>query len=112
MSPAPRLGVVLSFARRRHLITFIAVGGLAVTWAAMLAFDWTAKLGTIALAPWVALIGFDLGVVGGVCAAAAALAAWIVATDVSNLPWDTAQISVRALALLALGVGSAFAGRV
>src|SRR5213076_244115 len=73
---------VLSFARRRHVVTYIALGGLAVTWAVMLAFDWTAKLGTIALAPWVALIGFDLGVAGGICAAAIALCAWLIATDV------------------------------
>ena len=47
---------MLSFARRRYLFTSIAVAGLAVTWAVMLAFDWAAKLGTIALAPWVALL--------------------------------------------------------
>jgi signal transduction histidine kinase len=102
---------VLSFARRRHLITFIALGGLAVTWALMLAFDWSAKLGTIALAPWVALIGFDLGVTGGITAAGLAMAAWLVATDVSNITWDAAQLIIRAVALLALGVGSGLAGR-
>jgi signal transduction histidine kinase len=102
---------VLSFARRRHIVTYIALGGLAVTWAVMLAFDWTAKLGTIALAPWVALIGFDLGVAGGIVAAAVALALWLVATDVSNIPWDTVQLIVRSVALLAIGVGSALTGR-
>jgi signal transduction histidine kinase len=102
---------VLSFARRRHLITYVALGGFAVTWAIMLAFDWTAKLGTIALAPWVALIGFDLGVVGGICAAAIALCAWLIATDVSDIAWDTIQLAVRSIALLAIGVGSALAGR-
>jgi signal transduction histidine kinase len=59
----------------------------------------------------VALIGFDLGVVGGMAAAAVALALWLVATDVSNITWDTIQLIVRAVALLALGVGSALAGR-
>src|SRR4051812_41908833 len=77
----------------------------------MLAFDWTTKLGTIALAPWVALIGFDLGVVGGIAAAAVALALWLVATDVSNNAWDTIQLVVRSVALLVIGVGSALAGR-
>jgi signal transduction histidine kinase len=103
---------VLSFARRRHVITYVAVGGLALTWAVMLAFDWTARLGTIALAPWVALIGFDLGVVGGVCAAAVALSMWLVATDSSNIQWDSIQLVVRALVLLVLGIGPAIAGRV
>jgi signal transduction histidine kinase len=109
--PQPRLAAVLALARRRHVITYAALGGLVVTWAVMLAFDWTAKLGTIALAPWVALIGFDLGIVGGLAAAGVALAAWLIATDVSNLPWNTIQLIVRAVALLAIGVGSALAGR-
>ena len=102
---------MLSFARRRHLITYIAIGGLVVTWAVMLAFDWSARLGTIALAPWVALIGFDLGMTGGIAAAGIAVTAWVVATDVSNIAWDTIQLVVRSIALLALGVGSALAGR-
>jgi signal transduction histidine kinase len=100
---------VLTFARRRHL-TFVALCGLALTWGAMLAFEWTDRLGTIALAPWVALIGLDVGIVGGVCAAALAMAAWLFATRTQSIPWDTVQVVVRTLALLVLGVGSALAG--
>ena len=33
--------------------------------ALMMAFSWSAKLGIVTFAPWVALIGFDVGVIGG-----------------------------------------------
>src|SRR6185437_2550091 len=73
----PRLRAVLSFARRRYLLSLLALAGLLATWAAMLAFDWSGKLGTIALAPWVALLGFDIGIVGGIAAAVLAVAGWM-----------------------------------
>jgi signal transduction histidine kinase len=103
--------LVLSFARRRYFVTFVAVAALAITWGVMLAFNWSARLGTIALAPWVALIGFDIGVVGGVCAAGLAMAGWLVATRADHIVWDSVQLAVRSAALLVIGVGSALAGR-
>jgi signal transduction histidine kinase len=101
---------VLSFARRRYFLSSVAIAGLLVTWAVMLAFDWSAKLGTIALGPWVALLGFDLGVVGGVLGAAGAMVLWMVATKVGDLHQDAVQIAVRTIALLLLGGFSALAG--
>jgi signal transduction histidine kinase len=103
--------VLSSLRRRRHLLALFALGGLAVTWAVMLAFDWSTTLGTIAMAPWVALIGFDLGVAGGVAAAALAEIGWLVAAKAGDNSSDTAQLVIRAVALLALGVGPALAGR-
>jgi signal transduction histidine kinase len=101
---------VLSFARRRYFVTFVAVLGLFATWGCMLAFDWSSKLGTIALAPWVALVGFDAGLGAGVAAAAAAMGAWVVASHTGNQPLDNVQLAVRSLALLVIGIGSALAG--
>jgi signal transduction histidine kinase len=101
---------VLSFARRRYFVTSLAFCGLLATWGAMLAFNWSGKLGTIALGPWVALIGFDAGVVVGVLGAAAAMLGWVLASDIGNVPHDNIQLVVRSTALLALGVGSALAG--
>jgi signal transduction histidine kinase len=95
---------------RRYAVTFVALGGLAVTWALMLAFDWSAKLGTIALAPWVALIGFDLGIVGGCVAAVVAVALWLVATSIGDIAWDAVQLVVRSISLIALGALSGLAG--
>jgi len=102
---------VLSFARRRYLFTSIAIAGMAATWAVMLAFDWSSKLGTVALTPWVALLGFDLGIVGGVVGAAAAVVLWIIATEVGDVAQDTFQIVVRSVVLVVLGVISALAGQ-
>jgi signal transduction histidine kinase len=98
-------------ARRRYFVTFIAVCGLVATWGAMIAFSWSAKLGVVTLAPWVALIGFDVGVVGGFLGAAGALTLWIVAANADDVSLDNTQIGVRAASLAALAVGSALAGR-
>jgi signal transduction histidine kinase len=101
---------VPSFVRRRYFVTFVAACGLLATWGAMVAFDWSAKLGTIALGPWVALIGFDAGLVGGVVGAAAALGGWVVASNLGNASYDGFQLGVRSTALVMLGVLSALAG--
>jgi signal transduction histidine kinase len=102
---------VPSLARGRHSVTFAALAGLGATWGVMLAFDWSATLGTVALAPWVALIGFDLGIVGGAAAGLLATGAWVVATEIGSQSWSAAQVVVRAASLVALGVGTAVAGR-
>jgi signal transduction histidine kinase len=101
---------VPSFVRRRYFVTFVALCGLLGTWGAMLAFNWSAKLGTVALGPWVALIGFDAGIVGGVTAAAAALGGWVIASNLQNASYDAFQLGVRSTALAMLGVLSALAG--
>jgi signal transduction histidine kinase len=101
---------VPSFVRRRYFVTSVALCGLLATWGAMVAFDWSAKLGTIALGPWVALIGFEAGVVPGIMAAAGAMLGWVVASNLGNVSYDGLQLGVRSAALLALGVGSALAG--
>jgi signal transduction histidine kinase len=101
---------VPSFVRRRYFVTFVAVSGLLATWGSMLAFDWSGKLGTIAFGPWVALLGFDAGIVGGAAGAAAALGGWVIASNIANTTYDGFQLGVRSTALLALGIGSALAG--
>ena len=101
----------MSFVRRRHFVTFVALGGLLATWGVMMAFSWSAKLGVITLAPWVALAGFDLGVLGGIVGAALATTLWLVASNADNAVLDNVQIGVRAGSLGALAIGSALAGR-
>ncbi|MEP6812891.1 MAG: ATP-binding protein [Actinomycetota bacterium] len=87
------------------------MAGVAGTWGLMMAFSWSAKLGVVSFAPWVALIGFDIGVLGGIGGAALATALWIVANHADGGSLDNSQIAVRAGSLLALAVGSALAGR-
>ena len=101
---------MLSFARRRYFVSFVALCGLLATWGSMVAFDWSGKLGTIALAPWVALLGFDLGLAGGIAAAVLAIGGWILADKIGTQSWDDVQLAVRSAAMGMIGVLSALAG--
>jgi len=102
---------VVPFARRRYFVTCLAVAGVAGTWGLMMAFSWSAKLGVISLAPWVALIGFDIGILGGIAGATLATVLWLIANHADGGNLDNTQIAVRAGSLVALAVGSALAGR-
>ncbi|HET6944580.1 MAG TPA: histidine kinase dimerization/phospho-acceptor domain-containing protein, partial [Gaiellaceae bacterium] len=102
----------MSIARRRYFVTSVALAGIAATWGLMMAFSWATKLGVVTLAPWVALLGFDLGVVGGAVGAVGSMALWLVAIDAENASaLDRMQVAVRTGSLIVLGVGSALAGR-
>ncbi len=76
-----------------------------------MAFSWSGKLGIVTLAPWVALLGFDLGVLPGIGGAAGATALWLIASDADQVNLDGTQIVVRTCSLMALAIGSALAGR-
>src|SRR5436309_13599450 len=103
------LGVVVSFARRRYFVTFLAIAGMAATWGLMIAFSWSSQLGVITFAPWVALIGFDIGALGGIVAAGIAIGLWIVANHADSATVTGVQISVRAASLAVLALGTALA---
>jgi signal transduction histidine kinase len=105
------LASVVSFARRRYFVTFIAIAGMAATWSLMIAFSWSTQLGVITFAPWVALIGFDLGGLGGILAAGGATGLWIAANHADSVSVTGVQIGVRAVSLAVLALGTALAGR-
>ena len=105
------LAIALSFARRRYFVTFIAIAGIAATWGLMIAFSWSSQLGVITFAPWVALIGFDIGALGGIAAAGVAVGLWILANHADNVNVTGVQIGVRAASLAVLALGTALAGR-
>ena len=96
---------------KRFSTTVIAWVALATTFGLMAGLSWTSVLGALAFAPWVALIGFDSGIVGGIVAAAAATAGWRIATGIDEIPTTTQQLGVRAGFFAVLGVGTAIAGR-
>ena len=96
---------------RRHFVTFVAAGAIAATWGLMLAFSWSATLGVIAFAPWVALIGLDAGGLAGIAASAVAITAWLVAANADSVSIGNVQVAVRSGSLVALALGSAFVGR-
>src|SRR5204862_8267393 len=97
--------------RRRHFVTFVAVAAIAATWGLMLAFSWSATLGSIAFAPWVALIGVDAGVVTGIVGAALAITMWLVAANTDDVTFGGAPVAVRGRQLVGLGVGRGRVGR-
>ena len=94
--------------QRRHFVTFVALAAIAATWGLMLAFSWSATLGAIAFAPWVALIGFDAGAVAGTVAVALAVTLWLVGANADHLSFNDGQIAVRSgsLVVLAPGLGT------
>jgi signal transduction histidine kinase len=97
--------------QRRHFVTFVALAAIAATWGLMLAFSWSATLGAIAFAPWVALIGFDAGAVAGSVAVALAVTLWLVGANADQLTFNDGQIAVRSGSLVVLALGSALVGR-
>lgn len=101
----------MSFAHRRYLVTLVALCGLGATWGAMVAFNWASKLGAVALVPWVALLGFDLGIAGGLIAAVGVTTLWLMTANAQGVGLDNVQIGVRLGSMIALGLGSGLAGR-
>jgi signal transduction histidine kinase len=100
----------VSLGRRRYFVTFVALCGLGVTWGVMVAFHWASKLGTVALVPWTALLAFDLGALGGLCAAAGVATLWLVTANAQNVLLDNVQIGVRLGSMIALGIGAGLVG--
>src|SRR4051794_10935452 len=74
--------------QRRHFVTFVALAAIAATWGLMIAFSWSATLGAIAFAPWVALIGFDAGAVAGGVAVALVVTLWLVGANADQLTFN------------------------
>jgi signal transduction histidine kinase len=100
------------FARRPSLVTGIALAGLLLTFAVMLASDALATLGAVSLAPWVGLIGFDAGVIGGAAASSAALGLWVIASaDQQSTQLAALPLVVRASAFGLMGLGAGIVGR-
>jgi signal transduction histidine kinase len=97
--------------QRRHFVTFVALAAIGATWGLMLAFSWSATLGAIAFAPWVALIAFDAGAVAGAVAVALAVTLWLVGANADNASFNDGQIAVRSGSLVVLALGSALVGR-
>ncbi|MGZ4334826.1 MAG: sensor histidine kinase [Gaiellaceae bacterium] len=99
-----------SLARRPTFITALATAGLGLTFGAMLLFDAESKLGAVALAPWVGLMGLDAGIAGGLVATAVATSLWATAAELQAGATGAFPIGVRVVSFLLLGVGSGLVG--
>jgi len=96
---------------QRRLVLIAAIVGLLVTFAVMMLTDTATEIGAIGLAPWIGLIGYEVGTVGGIAAATAALGLWIVAVDAQGGSLSVLTIAIRVVAFLLFAVGSSVVGR-
>jgi signal transduction histidine kinase len=97
--------------RNRFLVAGLALAGLLLTFAAMVAFDAQATLGAISLAPWVGLIGFDAGILFGLGGASLALGLWIAALGDAGGQLTALTLTVRAAAFVLMGAAAGVAGK-
>ncbi|HVS85826.1 MAG TPA: ATP-binding protein [Gaiellaceae bacterium] len=97
---------------RRLVRIAFSIAGLFATYGLMAGFDLQVQLGTVAFAPWIALLGFDLGELASLPFAVAAVGFWELATlqnSTVNPTW--VQIVIRLGILAVLGIGSGMGGR-
>ncbi len=96
--------------RRRYVIGAIAGVALLATFGIMAGFGATSLLGTVAFAPWVALIGADGGIPLGIAAGCAGSGLWIAAASVDSIHTTASQIALRFIILSFLGAVSGVVG--
>jgi signal transduction histidine kinase len=94
----------------RYVIGAFATAAIIVTFAVTLATDSTQLLGALVYAPWIMLIGVDVGIVAGVVAGAGGGAVWLIGSHTESLHPSTSQAGGRIAVLCLLGFGSAVVG--
>ena len=108
----PVLAVKRHLARTpRRLVPIAAIAGLLGTFAVMMLTDTATEIGAVGLAPWIGLIGYELGTVAGVAAAGGALGLWIIAVDAQGGSLGALTISIRIVVFLLFAVSSSIVGR-
>jgi signal transduction histidine kinase len=95
---------------RRYVIGAVSVVAMLITFGISLATNSSQLLGAIMYAPWVMLIGVDIGLAAGLTAGIAAGVLWLIGTHADALHPTTSQSIARFGVLCVLGFGSAFVG--
>ncbi|HLX21041.1 MAG TPA: ATP-binding protein [Gaiellaceae bacterium] len=95
---------------RRHFVGWLALALLLATFAVMAGTSHTALLGAVAFAPWVALIGVDVGIEFGVAAGIAGGFLWVASAALDHLHPSVEQSLARIVILAVLGGGSGIVG--
>ena len=95
---------------RRYVVGAFSVVAMFVTFGITLATDSSQLLGAIMYAPWVMLIGVDVGLAAGLTAGAGASVLWLLGTHADGVHPTTSQTAARFGVLCVLGLGSAFVG--
>jgi signal transduction histidine kinase len=94
----------------RYVIGAFATAAMIVTFGVTLATDSTQLLGALVYAPWIMLIGVDVGIVAGVVAGAGGGVIWLIGSHSESLHPTTSQAAGRIGVLCLLGFGSAVVG--
>jgi signal transduction histidine kinase len=104
-------GLTARVRRNRPLVLGIACAGLLLTFGAMLAIGGPARIGSIWLVPWVAIVAAELGPVGGAASGGAAAALYLAAVELTMDPDDSLAFVIQLVALVAIGVAAGFSSR-
>jgi signal transduction histidine kinase len=88
----------------------IALLGMLVTFAVMIATSSSGLLGAVVFAPWVAIVGVDIGILAGIAAGGLAGGLWLIAAAADSTSPSVSQALVRFLVLGLLGGGSGVVG--
>ena len=95
---------------RRYAIGAFAAAAMVVTFVISMTTNSSQLLGALIYAPWVMLLGVDLGIVAGVVGGGVAGVLWILGTHSDGLHPTASQVVARITVLCVLGLGSAFVG--
>ena len=95
---------------RRYVIGALAAAATIITFVVSMVTNSSQLLGALIYAPWVMLIGVDLGIATGLVGGGIAGVLWFLGAHSDGLHPTTSQTVTRIAVLCLLGVGSAFVG--
>jgi signal transduction histidine kinase len=106
-----RLAFPARLAHSSFAVTAASLLGLLATFGVMIAAGDAGRIGAIALVPWVALLGAELGIAAGGAAGIAATGVYALAAVLVGGPLGPLALAVRAAALALTGAAAGLAAR-
>jgi signal transduction histidine kinase len=103
--------IIAGLARNRTLVMMAGSSAMLIIFAAMVATDGPARIGTIWFVPWVALLAAQLGPIGGALSGIAATALYFAAAELVADADDPLAVGLRLLPLVAVGVVAGLSSR-
>ena len=85
--------------RHPRTVGLVALGGMLVTFGVMVATSSSGLLGAVVFAPWVAIVGVDIGIAAGIAGGAGAGGLWLIAAAADSMSPSVSQGVVRFLVL-------------
>jgi Signal transduction histidine kinase len=103
--------IIAGLARNRTLVMMAGSSAMLIIFAAMVATDGPARIGTIWFVPWVALLAAQLGPIGGALSGIAATALYFAAAELVADADDPLAVGLRLLPLVGVGVVAGLSSR-